>query len=90
MKLERWRGLPHINKVKQYATVLCFKVLFVYLVMKIDGLDEDLSSLIKMSSPKLHIAPLKSDSAFILKQSACKRTVDKLQSKHFLLWAHTI
>ena len=26
LKLERWQGLPNINKVKQYETVLSFKV----------------------------------------------------------------
>ena len=26
LKLERWRGLPHINKVRQFESVLFFKV----------------------------------------------------------------
>ena len=25
LKLERWQGPPHINKVKRYETVLSFK-----------------------------------------------------------------
>ena len=31
LKVERWQGPPHINKVKQYETVLSFK--FVYSVI---------------------------------------------------------
>ena len=26
LKIERWQGPPHVDKVKQYGTVLCFKV----------------------------------------------------------------
>ena len=26
LKLERWQGPPHINKMKQYETVLSFKI----------------------------------------------------------------
>ena len=27
LKLERWQGPPHINKVKQYETVWSFKII---------------------------------------------------------------
>ena len=27
LKLERWQGLPHLDKVKQYEIVLAFKVI---------------------------------------------------------------
>ena len=55
LKLERWQGPPHINKVKKYEIVLSFKVSLFRLRTSVG---EGLSPQTKMSSPKLHIAPL--------------------------------
>ena len=36
LKLERWQGLPHINKAKQYETLLSFKFsLFIQFVCSV-------------------------------------------------------
>ena len=64
MKLERWQGPPHINKVKQYELVLSLVVcvfrhenkdfiLFRHEISVIEAL-----SLIKLPSLKLHSAPI--------------------------------
>ena len=53
LKLERWQGPPHINKIKQYEIVLNFKVsLFIQFVWikkkKKKSVNEDLSPLIRI------------------------------------------
>ena len=62
LKLERWQGPPHINKVKQYEIVL--SLYFIILFLRLNELNkpsvnEDLSLLINMTSPKLRSAPFK-------------------------------
>ena len=84
LKLEVWQGPPHVNKVKQYETLLSFKVSlfiqfiqsrkqreFVYFVCL--GIKKRLKK--KTSSPKLHSAPLS-------KGSECQPQT--------LTWAHAL
>ena len=72
LKLERWKGPPHVNTGKQNEVVLSFKVTLSirFIVMKTKRVSEDLSLLIKTCCPKLHSAPL------IYQSTHCDRAVD--------------
>ena len=67
-KLKTWQGPPHINKIRQYETMMpsnvslfiqgFFPHLKLFVLYKL-GIKKSVSLLIKMSSLKLHSAPLK-------------------------------
>ena len=85
LKLERWQGLPRINKVKQNETVFSFKISlfirkhysskqrrFVYLVCFGLSVKVDLSPLVWISSSRLHSAPLIEPLPLSIDARACK------------------
>ena len=92
LELGRWQGPPHINKVKQYETVLSLKVsLFIkswkwilYVVcLDIQNISpEDFSLLINISAQNIHSVPSSREQmrSYMIKRCTCSHA-DKLSNK---------